>query len=139
MNQSYSNCPKARRTDILVDTIADETIVYDEQRQKAHSLNRSASSVWRNSNGERSIPELANLLSSDCGVASDESLVEYALDELASVHLMEDNGVSRRDALRRLTLTGAAVVGLPIVLSIVAPTPAMAASGTGLPVDPGPD
>jgi hypothetical protein len=139
MNQSNSNCPKARRTQILVDTVGDETIVYDEQCQKAHSLNRSASSVWRNSNGERSIPELANLLGSECGLASDESLVEYALDELAGAHLLEDNRVTRRSALRRLTLTGAAVVGLPVVLSIVAPTPAMAASGTGLPVDPGPD
>ena len=132
MNQSYSNCPKARRTDILVDTIADETIVYDEQRQKAHSLNRSASSVWRNSNGERSIPELANLLSSDCGVASDESLVEYAIDRLANAHLLQGEAtesVSRRDAVRRLTLAGVAVVGLPIVLSMVAPTEAMAASG----------
>jgi hypothetical protein len=38
-----------------------------------------------------------------------------------------------------MSFAGAAAVALPAVLSIVAPTPAMAASGTVLPPDPGPD
>ena len=139
MNNSNSNCPRARLTDVLVDSVGDETIVYDEQRQQVHSLNRSASIVWRNSNGERSVSELAGLLGAECGIAVDESIVEYALDELASAHLLSDNRVSRRGALRRLTFAGAAAVALPAVLSIIAPTPAMAASGTVLPPDPGPD
>lgn len=139
MNHPRPSYPKARRNDLLVDTVGDETIIYDEQRQQAHSLNRSASSVWRNSNGERSVFELAGLLGSECGIAADESIVEYALDELASAHLLSDNRVSRRGALRRLTLAGAAAVALPVVLSIIAPTPAMAASGVVAPPDPGPD
>ena len=132
MEPTHSMHPRARQNDILVERVGDETIVYDGERHEAHSLNRSASVVWQHSDGEHSVPQLAELLGSELGIEPDESLVEYALDRLASAHLIENapaESVSRRDAVRRLTLAGAAVVGLPIVLSMVAPTEAMAASG----------
>ena len=132
-------CPKARLDGLLTERLAEETIVFDCDRQKAHSLNRSASFVWQNSDGTRTIPQLAGLLGKELGIEADESLVEYALDRLDDARLLQTNGITRRDALRRLSLTGAAVVALPVVLSIVAPTPAMAASGPTPPPDPGPD
>ena len=126
--------PKSRQTGLLIDHVGDETIVYDEERQEAHSLNRSASIVWEGSDGQRSVPELAALVAAKLGIDASDSIVEYALDELARVHLLEngpDGGeqVSRRDALRRMSFAGAAAVALPVVLSLAAPTPAMAASG----------
>ena len=132
MEPTHSTHPRARQNDILVERVGDETIVYDGERHEAHSLNRSASLVWQHSDGEHSVPQLAELLGSELGIEPDESLVEYALDRLANAHLIENEPaerLSRRDAVRRLTLAGAAVVGLPIVLSMVAPTEAMAASG----------
>ena len=127
--------PKSRQTGLLIDHVGDETIVYDEERQEAHSLNRSASIVWDGSDGRRTVPELAALVAEKLGIDANDSIVEYALDELARVHLLEngpDGGeqVSRRDALRRMSLAGAAAVALPVVLSLAAPTPAMAASGS---------
>ena len=126
--------PKARQTHLLVDHVGDETIVYDEDRQEAHSLNRAASIVWQNSDGAHSVSQLAAVLGTALGVDANESVVEYALDELTRVHLLEngpDGGepVSRRSALRRAALASAAAVALPIVLSVASPTPAMAASG----------
>lgn len=126
--------PKARQNHLLVDHVADETIVYDEDRQQAHSLNRAASIIWRNSNGERSVSQLAAVLANELGVDTNESIVEHALDELTRVHLLEngpDGGepVTRRAALRRVAVAGTAAVALPVILSVVAPTPAMAASG----------
>jgi len=132
MEPTHSTHPRARQNDILVERVGDETIVYDGERHEAHSLNRSASLVWQHSDGEHSVPQLAELLGSELGIEPDESLVEYAIDRLANAHLIENEpaeSLSRRDAVRRLTLAGAAVVGLPIVLSMVAPTEAMAASG----------
>jgi hypothetical protein len=133
--------PKARTHGLISEQLGGETIVFDGERQKAHSLNRSASIVWRHSNGERSVAELATVLGTELGIEADESLVELALDELTGANLLEaaPNGVTRRDAVRRMSFAGAAAVALPAVLSIVAPTPAMAASGTVLPPDPGPD
>lgn len=122
--------PKARHDDLLVEQVRDETVVYDGQRQEAHSLNRAASIVWQNSDGTRTIPQLAAVLGKEMGIEPNESIVEYALDRLASAHLLEDTSVSRRDLVRRMTFAGAAAVGLPVVLSIVAPTDAMAASGS---------
>jgi hypothetical protein len=112
----------------MVEQVGDETIVYDGERQQAHSLNRSASIVWRNSDGEHSVPQLADLLGNALGIDANDSLVEYAIDKLADAHLMEDNTISRRDVVRRMTFAGAAMLALPVVLSMVAPTEAMAAS-----------
>lgn len=127
--------PKSRQTGLLIDHVGDETIVYDEERQEAHSLNRAASIVWEASDGRRTVGELAALLGETLHIEPNDSIVEYALDELTRVHLLEngpDGGeqVSRRDALRRMSFASAAAVALPVVLSLAAPTPAMAASGT---------
>jgi len=127
--EQHPDFPKARHNDLLVEKVGDETILYDGQRQLAHSLNRSASIVWENSDGEHSVPELAQLVGAEMGIEPNDSVVEYALDKLSSANLLEDNHVSRRDVVRRMTLAGAAALALPVVLSVVAPTEAMAASG----------
>jgi hypothetical protein len=129
MEISNPSHPKARTLDLLVEQVGDETIVYDGARQVAHALNRSASFVWRQSDGSRSVPELAASLGVELKIPPNDSLVEYALDELASANLLEGNRVSRRGALRRITYAASVAVALPVVLSIIAPTPAMAASG----------
>lgn len=128
--------PKSRRSGVLVDHVRDETIVYDEERQEAHSLNRTAGFVWTHSDGTRSVHDLAALLGIELGVDVNDSLVEYTLEELSRVHLLENEGASeevsvgRREVLRRFAGAGAAAVALPVVLSVLAPTPAMAASGS---------
>ena len=128
--------PKARRDGLLVDQVGDETIVYDGERQEAHSLNRSASIVWHHSDGTRSVQQLAALIGTELGINPDESLVTFALDELSRVNLLETgatsarDALSRREAVRRITIAGAAMVAVPVILSVAVPTPAMAASGT---------
>ena len=129
MQRQHPEYPKARQTDVLVEKVGDETILYDGERQLAHSLNRSASIVWENSDGEHSVPELAQLVSAELGIEPNDSIIEYALEKLASANLLEDNHLSRRDVVRRMTFAGAAALALPVVLSVVAPTEAMAASG----------
>lgn len=136
MEQREAEYPKSRRNGVMVDRVRDETIVYDEERQEAHSLNRAAGFIWAHSDGTRSVRELATLLGSELGAEVSDSLVEYTLDELSRVHLLEgaepdaQTSVSRRDVLRRLAMAGATTVALPVILSVVAPTPAMAASGS---------
>src|SRR6185437_8347306 len=138
--------PRARKRGLLVDRVGDETIVFDEERKEAHSLNRMASIVWQLSDGAHSLNQIAAELTKELRVEANEAIVLYALDKLASVHLLEDDGgtmlerpPTRRDAMKRVAAAGVAVVGLPTVLSMTAPTPAMAASGNTAPPDPGPD
>lgn len=133
--QKTATHPKARRDGLLVDQVGDETIVYDGERQEAHSLNRSASIVWHHSDGTRSVQQLAAIVGTELGVKPDESLVTFALDELSRVNLLEagaasgDDALTRREAVRRITFAGAAMVAVPVILSVAVPTPAMAASG----------
>jgi hypothetical protein len=126
--------PKSRQEGLLIDHVGDETIVYDEERQQAHSLNRPAAIVWQASDGEHTVEQLATVVGETLGVDADNSVVEYALDELARVHLLEEGdggpSMTRRDAVRRMSLAGAAAVAIPVILSMAAPTAAMAASGS---------
>jgi coenzyme PQQ synthesis protein D (PqqD) len=132
-----ASAPKSRQVGLVIEQVGDETIVYDHKTKQAHSLNRTASIVWRNCDGHHSISQLADIVRADTGVDADVSIVHYALDRLSSAQLLEDDasekadGVTRRDVLRRMAAAGVATIAIPAVLSIAAPTPAMAASGSG--------
>ena len=52
------------------------------------------------------MPQLAELLGTKMGIQPDDTIVEYALDKLSTANLLEESQVTRRDAVRRLTLAG---------------------------------
>jgi hypothetical protein len=123
--------PVARKNGLVVRDLADEVVVYDKERHEAHCLNGTAATVFRNADGQRSVSDLAVLLGADGPGA--EGLVEMALGQLGEARLLEgdpspvsERGLPRRDAIRRVGL-GAAIL-LPLVTSILAPTPAEAAA-----------
>jgi hypothetical protein len=129
--------PRARQADLIVTEVADEVLVYDEQRHRAHALNSSAARVWRHCDGRTTVPELATKLQQELPSPVDEQIVWLALKELDRAHLLTerlpsgllDEGLSRRKMLRRVGVSVAAgALLLPAVSSIVAPTPAMAQS-----------
>lgn len=123
--------PVARKTGLVVRELADEVVVYDQVRHEAHCLNSTAATIFRNADGQRSVSELAAVLGAQ-GAEADE-LVEMALGQLSEARLLEtpvpppaENALPRRDAMRRVGL-GAAIL-LPLVTSILAPTPSEAAA-----------
>ena len=125
--------PKRRKRNVAVQNLAGEVLVYDLERHRAHCLNKTAALIWHRCDGETSIAEIAASLKDELDVAPDPELVRYALGRLAKAHLLETAPVrsqySRRDFMARLKKLGlAASVALPIVSSIVAPTPAHALS-----------
>jgi hypothetical protein len=120
--------PVARTTGLVVKTLADEVLVYDLERHRAHSLNGVAATVWRRCDGTRTATEIANAIRAT-GVPVSVDAVRYAFDELARARLLTHpiaaEGITRRELMRRLGATAAA---LPLVTSIVAPTAADAQS-----------
>jgi hypothetical protein len=119
-----------RRDDLIVRTMDDETLVYDRARHKAHCLNRAAALVWRHCDGKTTVAEVAKLLPAELGLPADEELVQLALAELRKARLVQTEDApavrySRRDLARKL---GVAMVAVPAVLTILAPSVAMAAS-----------
>jgi len=116
--------PKARTHDLNVRELVEETVIYDLERHKAHSLNAAAAFVWRRCDGQTSIAELARLLHAELKLPESEELVRLALDQLARRHLLEDATptvlpapalLSRRDALKKLAV---AAIALPVIMTI---------------------
>jgi hypothetical protein len=129
--------PVARKADLLTEELDDELLVFDDARQLACRLNRTAALVWQNSDGERTVDDLVELLREELGELADEDLVMVTLDRLDEQGLIEsgfarrDPGaarVSRRRFIRRVGVVGTAALALPVVQSIVAPTSAAAQS-----------
>jgi len=126
--------PLARSERLVVKELAEETLVYDLDRDKAHCLNQTAKQIWHLCDGRNSAGDIANALAASAGAPVAEAVVEHGLRQLAEAQLIErgsssssDAGrMSRRELMRRAGL--AAVIALPVVTSIIAPTPAEASS-----------
>lgn len=123
--------PRARKAGLVVKGLNDEVLVYDLERDKAHSLNSSAAFIWKKCNGRRSVAEVAQALSREFKVPADEQTVWLALDQLSKFNLLEAKvtrpagvpNISRRQMMR---IGAAAAFALPVIVSIVAPTAANA-------------
>jgi hypothetical protein len=127
--------PVARKEGLEVQVLADEVLVYDLDRHRAHCLNKIAALVWRHCDGKTSRSETARTLEKKLPGPADEELVDFTLAELRKNHLLEgpssldERVYSRREFAKKLKKLGlAATVMMPVVSSLVSPTPAYALS-----------
>ncbi|MGH9932564.1 MAG: PqqD family protein [Pyrinomonadaceae bacterium] len=127
--------PQARRSGLIIQEVDSEILIYDQDTNKAHCLNQTAAKVWKYCDGETSLADACSALSHDLETPVDEKLVWYAVDQFSKDNLLEKEielpafiiaGMNRRQMVRTLGL--AAVIALPLVTSIVAPTPVQAAT-----------
>jgi hypothetical protein len=127
--------PQARRSGLIIQEVDSEILIYDQETNKAHCLNQTAAKVWNYCDGETTVADACSALSHDLETPVDEKLVWYAVDQFSKDNLLEKEielpafilpGMTRRQMVRTLGL--AAVVAVPLVTSIVAPTPAQAAT-----------
>lgn len=122
--------PKARKNGLVVQEAGEEVLVYDVERNQAHCLNRTAAFVWNACDGQNSVAQIAGLLGREFSQKVDEELVWLALDQLSEERLLEtgvslnSNGVSRRDAIRKIGL--AAAIALPVVAMLGFPRTSLA-------------
>lgn len=128
--------PRARDDRLVVQELADEVLVYDLSRHKAHCLNRTAAFIWRHCDGRTNVTEMAKLLRKEVKFPVDEGVVWFALDRLGRAHLLRERvtpptgarRLSRREVMRKSALVGGLSVLVPAVMSILAPTVAQAVS-----------
>jgi hypothetical protein len=121
----------------IVREMGDELLVYNLRNQRVTSLNAFAAGVWRASNGTADIAATAAVLGAQ-GVHADNQAIESAFWMLIEAGLIEGKvapptrGASRRDFLGRMfkgsAVASAMAVATPAVVTILAPTPAHAAS-----------
>lgn len=123
--------PRARKDGLVVTELPDELLVYDLERHKAHCLNPTAALVFKRCDGRSSVRQITRALGRELDAAPDERLVWLALERLEKAHLLEarpeaplaPESYSRRELVRRV---GLAVATLPVVATVLAPTPAAA-------------
>jgi len=147
--------PLARTNNLLITQVGEEVIVYDRERDTAHCLNAMAARVWHYCDGQNTVEDIAKLLEEDLEVSADEDvdwrgLVWLTLEELERFYLIQEYlsqpissevqsadalRVSRRKMIKTATLVGGFAIGsmFPLVKSIVAPAPGMAAPGSPTP------
>lgn len=128
--------PKARTKGLVVHPLAEEVLVYDLERHKAHCLNKIASMVWERCDGKTGVAELAQYLADELKAPVEDEIVWLALDKLEKTGLLQEEmpaaqklGLSRRELIKRIGVGGA--MALPLITSIVAPKAAQAATTCG--------
>jgi pyrroloquinoline quinone biosynthesis protein D len=113
-----------------VEQLGEELCVYDWSRQHVHTLNPTAARVWAMCDGRTSPAQMAEQFADELGSAKAEALVWLSLGELERAKLLAEplparggrQIVTRRQALR----VGLAATLLPVIASMLAPSPAAA-------------
>jgi hypothetical protein len=134
-----SGRPNPRKAGLLVEEIGAENVIYDVGRQQVHHLNPTLTWIWRKSDGDTDIEDIAAAFADHFQVDNENAseLVISGLRQLSNSSLLEtpielpegpprvmaaEAGVSRRSVVAAGSLL------VPTLLSMSAPTPAMAKS-----------
>jgi alkylation response protein AidB-like acyl-CoA dehydrogenase len=128
--------PCARRNEIVSAKLVADTMIYDKVSHRAHVLNQTVALVWESADGRNSVDDIAQILHRELGLPADRSVVLLALQELEKSGLLQEparaetgpEGLTRRQVAQRLACAGASLALIPMVTSVLAPTPAMAQS-----------
>lgn len=127
--------PRSRTSGLVLKEVEGELLIYDLESNKAHCLNETAARIWRHCDGETTVAEACASLSKAAGSEFDQKLIWYALDQFANINLLDTNitppasmiaGMNRRQMVRILGIS--ALIAAPVVTTIIAPTPAQAAT-----------
>lgn len=133
-----STPPKGRKSSLVVQELNNEIMIYDMTENKALCLNETSAIVWQACDGNNTISEITRILTEKLGKSANEDLVWLAIEQLKKENLIENSnelkspflGMSRRDVIKKVGL--GTLIALPVVASIIAPTPVLAGSCFGL-------
>ena len=128
------NRPLARSERLAIESVGDETVIYDLDSHVAHALKPLAAAVYNYADGSNTAAEIAELVSYRLAQQVSESDVNEAVEQLDALSLLDTpeldiaGGVSRRDALKVFAAAGA---GAALISSVAAPAAfaGMAANG----------
>ena len=126
--------PKSRKSNIVVQELDKELLIYDLSNNKAFCLNESLILVWQYADGRNSVTDISILLSRKLKTKVSEEFVQFGLDQLKKDNLLENgtefeinfNGLNRRQIIKKIGF--ASMITLPLISSVIAPTSTMAAS-----------
>lgn len=135
---NLNSYPLSRKDNLVVQETGNEVLLYDLTDNKAFCLNETSAIVWELCDGKSTIAEINNKLSKKLNEKTSEELVWLAIDQLKKEKLLSNaeeikvdfNGLSRRDAIRKVGF--ASLVALPLIMAINSPVAATASSVCGV-------
>jgi hypothetical protein len=123
--------PKRRGT-THVEVLHGELCIYEWTTKTVHALNPAATRVWEMCDGSTTVDDMIAAVRRNLNAPGATAIVQHALTQFDRAGLLEPGTlagvgplVSRRALLRRI----GAAAAIPVVTSIVAPTPLAAQSG----------
>lgn len=129
-----NECPAVRKDQLLCEDLSEECVIYDGRQTKAHHFNSTLTWIWRRCDGNTSIESLASDFEQQFNVTNGLPVVLTGLQQLDARDLLQSpldiNEVMAAEATavsRRSVVAGGSVL-MPLVFSILAPTPAAAKS-----------
>ncbi len=129
--------PQSRQTNIVVQELHGETLIYDLSLNKAFCLNEASAIVWKACDGEKTLSEITQTVRMKLSSAINEDFVWLALERLKKENLLTNcdeidsdfNGLSRREVIKKIGFSS--MVAIPMITSLVAPSAVHAQSTCG--------
>jgi hypothetical protein len=120
--------PVARTEGLVIETVGDETVVFDVDSKEAHCLKSLAAAVFMYADGSRTTSDIAELAAYRMGTPVTEAEVTDAVSQLGSCSLLDQgpvvvhksNGMSRRDALKRFGVVAGVAAATPLIATVSA-------------------
>lgn len=142
MSEAMAQRPTAKRIGVLIEELGDETVLFDPARDRFVRLNPLAYFVWNRCDGTATVAEITAAVEAELDLDDAAEVVWLAIELLVEEDLLdgdvavpstvdEDDVASGPMSRRTMLRLAAAGVALPIVASIVAPSPASAQSVPG--------
>jgi len=82
--------PKSRETNLAIQELENEILIYDTLINKAICLNSTSAMVWQACNGNRDVPEISKYLSAKFNKNITEEMIWLALDLLKKSNLVDN-------------------------------------------------
>jgi hypothetical protein len=132
--RSQKDCPVVRKDQLICEDVSEECVIYDSRQKRAHHLNSTLTWIWRRCDGNTSIDSLAADCERQFNITNGFHVVLTGLEQLDARDLLEHpidiTGVMAAEttAVSRRAVVATGSVLMPLVVSILAPTPAAAKS-----------
>lgn len=126
-SRQLNKLPKIRHSEIVVQTLDKELLIYDLKTNQAHQLNETSMIVFQACADGKTFEDLTRKYKFT------ENLINFALDDFEKLNLIESDyqtkseRIPRRELIKKIGL--ATAVALPVIVSMVAPKAMAAASG----------
>jgi hypothetical protein len=127
--------PRVRQSDLFSEEIHGQRVIYDDSNKKVHRLNPAMSWVWSHCDGSRTLDDLIAAMQDETGNDDARGLITSGLKQLGDANLLEPESVdlnalmaARSTVGRRAAVAAGLSIAVPMMTSIIAPTPAAAKS-----------